>query len=205
VNGSFESPLVTVGGFANFPGGSTAINGWTVVGVDSSVVSGTFMQGSIVFQAQDGNQWIDMAGETSNNSSSGVMQDVATTPGATYLLSFYVGSATDGVLFFAATVDLTIGSGTRTSYKNPTAPTDKLDWLKFTVPFVATNSITNIKFQNGSASNNYLAALDNVTLEEVPGSVVPEVNGLMTWLVLAACASTFVGVKRTFFRPLQAI
>jgi hypothetical protein len=40
VNGSFENPTVPVGSFINYVGGSTAITGWTVVGVDSSVVSG---------------------------------------------------------------------------------------------------------------------------------------------------------------------
>ena len=70
LNGSFEVPLVPNGSFTNFPGGSTAITGWTVVGVDSAVTSGTFMQSGITFQAQAGNQWIDLAGVTSNSMSS---------------------------------------------------------------------------------------------------------------------------------------
>ncbi len=97
VNGSFEVPMVPAGGFINYVGGSTGITGWTVVGVDSSVISGTFTQAGIVFQAQNGLQWADLAGVTSNSSSSGVRQNVATTIGGVYELSFYVGSAPGGV------------------------------------------------------------------------------------------------------------
>ncbi len=43
----------------------------------------------------------------------GVTQDVATTIGQTYLLNFYVGSATDNALIFASTVDLSINGGPR--------------------------------------------------------------------------------------------
>ncbi len=167
VNGSFEVPIVPSGGYINYAGGSTAITGWTVVGVDSSVISGTFTQSGIVFQAQNGNQWTDLAGITSNSSTSGVRQNVATTIGAVYQLSFYVGSATGGGIFFPATVDLSIDGGARVGYFNPTGPSNMLNWKLFTVQFTATGSTTSITFFNGSAANNYLSALDNVSMTEV--------------------------------------
>ncbi|MBI5763033.1 MAG: DUF642 domain-containing protein [Planctomycetes bacterium] len=166
VNGSFEVPIVPSGGFTNFAGGSTGITGWTVVGVDSSVVSGTFTQSGIVFQAQSGNQWTDLAGVTSNSSTSGVTQNVATMIGGVYQLSFYVGSATGGP-FFPATVDLSINGGARVGYTNPIGPTNMLNWKLFTVPFTATSTTTTITFFNGSAANNFLCALDNVSITEV--------------------------------------
>jgi len=168
VNGSFEDPTVPVGGFINFGGGSTAITGWTVVGVDSSVVNGTFTQSGIVFQAQDGNQWSDLAGVTSNSMTSGVMQGIATMIGQAYEVSFYVGSATDNYFFFPGTVDLSIDGGARVSYTNPTAPANMLDWKLFTVQFTATSTTTNLTFFNGSAANNFLGAIDNVSLTAVP-------------------------------------
>jgi len=168
VNGSFESPVVPVGSFTDFAAGSTAITGWTVVGVDAAVVNTSFMQSGITFQAQDGNQWLDLAGVTSNSMLSGVSQDVATEVGRAYLLSFYVGSATDNVFFFPSTVDLSINGGARVGYTNPAVPTDRLDWLLFTVQFTATSTTTNITFYNGGASNNFLNALDNVSLTAVP-------------------------------------
>lgn len=165
VNGSFEDPVVAVGGFTNFAAGSTAITGWTVVGVDSAVTSGTFTQNGITFQAQDGNQWLDMAGITSNSMSSGVTQDVTTIIGGNYLLSFYVGSASDDRFFFPSTIDLSINGGPRVSYTNPNAPNNMLDWKLFTVGITATSTTTNITFFNGSAPNNFLGGLDNVSLE----------------------------------------
>jgi hypothetical protein len=167
VNGSFEVPTVPFGGFTNFAGGSTAITGWTVVGVDSSVISKTFTQAGIVFQAQDGNQWLDLAGVTSNSSSSGVRQNVATMIGGVYELRFYVGSATGGGIFFPATVDLSINGGARVGYPNPTGPSNMLNWKLFTVEFTATSATTTVTFFNGSAANNYLCALDNVSITEV--------------------------------------
>ncbi|QDV89856.1 hypothetical protein RAS2_09310 [Phycisphaerae bacterium RAS2] len=178
VNGSFETPVVPIGGFNNYPAGSTAITGWTVVGVDSSVVNGSFTQAGITFQAQNGNQWIDLAGVTSNSSSSGVTQNIATTIGGVYQLSFYVGSATGGGIFFPATVDLSINGGARVSYFNSTGPTNMLNWKLFTVQFTATSAATTITFYNGSASNNFLSALDNVSVEAVVGCACPgDMNG----------------------------
>jgi len=174
VNGSFEDPTVPSGGYINYPAGSTAITGWTVVGVDSAVVSGTFTQSGITFQAQDGIQWIDLAGVTSNSNSSGVTQDVATMIGGVYELSFYVGSATDNSLFFASTVDLSIDGGGRVGYTNPTAPSNMLDWKLFTVEFTATSTTTHLTFFNGSAPSNYQCGLDNVSVRvlcQCPGDM----------------------------------
>ena len=89
-NGSFETPTVPVGSFSNFPTGSIAITGWTVVGPPVSVVSGSFTSGPFSFPAQDGIQWLDLTGPTSGGG--GVEQAVTTTPGQTYDLSFYVGN-----------------------------------------------------------------------------------------------------------------
>src|SRR5690606_12309030 len=66
-NGSFEAPISPAGSYINYPAGSTAITGWRVVGVDSAVVSTAFVQSGITFQAQHGNQWIDLAGVDSNS------------------------------------------------------------------------------------------------------------------------------------------
>ncbi|HME71864.1 MAG TPA: hypothetical protein VKM54_18635, partial [Myxococcota bacterium] len=74
-------------------------------------VSGTFVQSGITFQAQDGNQWIDLAGVTSNSMTSGVTQNISTTIDQSYDVTFYVGSTTDNTLFFPATVDLSINGG----------------------------------------------------------------------------------------------
>ncbi len=186
-NGSFEFPAVPNGSFTNFGAGSTAITGWTVVGVDSSIVSATFMQGGVTFQAQAGIQWADMAGVTSNSSSSGLRQLVTTVPGQEYLLEFYVGSATASPFFFPATVDLSIDGGARVSYFNPTGPANTLDWKHFSVPFTAVGVMTSLTFFNGSASNNFISPLDNVTLTaSVPESPALPLLGIANVLGLAS-------------------
>ena len=173
VNGSFETPVAPVGGTSTYPGGSTAITGWTVVGVgpDSvSLVSTSFTQSGVTFQAQNGQQWTDLAGHLSNAQTSGVTQSIVTAPGGLYSVSFYVGSADDNVnnFFFPATIDLSINGGPRVPFTNPIAPPNQLNWQQFIVPFVATGSSTNLTFYNGGASNNFLSALDNVVVDVVP-------------------------------------
>jgi len=166
VNGSFENPSVTAGTYTNFGAGAN-IGGWTVVGVDSALVNSAVQRG-ITFQAQNGSNWIDLAGENSNSRNSGVTQTLSTTMGALYELKFHVGSATDNMFFFQSTVDLSINGGTRVSFTNPSAPANMLDWKLFMVPFTATSTTTNLTFFNGSAQNNFLSGLDNVSITAVP-------------------------------------
>ncbi len=185
-NGSFEDPVVTVGFYKNFLSGSTEITGWKVVGIDSSVANGTFVQSGITFQAQDGVQWIDLAGITSNSKTSGVTQSFASSVGTEYEITFYVASATDRQLFFPATVELSINGGARSSYFNPAAPTTSLDWKLFTVDFVATTTTTSLTFFNGSESNNFLGGLDNVSVEAVAAPVPEPSEYAMLLMGLAA-------------------
>lgn len=183
VNGSFEDPVVPVGTYQNFIAGSTAINGWTVVGIDSAVVNTKYSQNGITFNSQHGNQYLDLAGVNSNSTSSGVTQTISTLVGVNYLVSFYVGSATDNFQHFPSTVDLTIDGGPRIGYTNPNAPTTSVDWKLFTVPFTAQNTTTTLTFQNGSASTNYLGALDNVSVTVSSVNAVPEPSSFAVFVL----------------------
>jgi hypothetical protein len=54
LNGSFETPTVPVGGFTDFPVGSSALTNWSVVGpagTNVSIVSGSFSQNGVSFPA----------------------------------------------------------------------------------------------------------------------------------------------------------
>lgn len=176
-NGSFEDPLVPNAFYTNFAAGSTGITGWKVVGVDTSIIDGDFTQNGITFQAQDGNQWADLAGVNSNSTLSGLTQTVTTIVGELYELSFYVGSATDGRFFFPTAVDVSIDGGGRTKFSNPNAPTNALDWMRFSLQFTATSAATSLTFFNGAAANNFNSAFDNVSLVQVSESV-PEPGSL---------------------------
>lgn len=173
LNGSFETPLVPVGGTTIFGAGSTSITGWTVVGVGAdsvALVSTSFAQSGVTFNAQQGQQWIDLAGNASNSQSSGVTQSIATVPGGSYEVSFYVGSADDVVnnFFFPSTIDLSINGGPRAHFTNPATPSNHLDWAQFVVPFTATGSSTSLTFYNGGTNFNFLSAFDNVVAVGVP-------------------------------------
>jgi hypothetical protein len=52
------------------------------------------MEGGFTWPAAVGQQWLDLTGDGSN-SVTGVQQTVATTPGSTYTLTFYVGNPND--------------------------------------------------------------------------------------------------------------
>jgi hypothetical protein len=177
-NGSFEQVTVGAGSFANLSGGSTALTGWTVVGSLVTVINTSYVESGITFNAQSGSQWLDLTGPASNLASNGVTQDVPTTIGEFYRLSFWVGSATNNFNIFASTVDLSIGGGPRLSFTNPTAPRSSMDWQLFSADFVATSALTNITFLNGSGPNNNLSGLDNVTLEVIPAPSAVALLGL---------------------------
>ena len=68
------------------------------------------------------------------------------------------------------------------SYFNPKAPSNRLDWRLFTVQFTAISPTTNNTFFDGSAANNFISPLDNVSLTAVavlePATVILGVMGL---------------------------
>src|SRR5436190_7443231 len=83
-NGSFEDPDVPDGGYSDFCATSPCVGmvqgipGWTVVGTDVAVVDSGAADKGITFKAQDGNQWIDLAGISSNDLGTGMTQSVPT-------------------------------------------------------------------------------------------------------------------------------
>jgi hypothetical protein len=167
-NGSFEDPSIASGTYVNYGAGSTDITGWTVVGLLNSVVESSVVDRGITFSAQSGNQWLDLTGPGPNLNGNGITQALSTIMGQSYQLSFYVGSATDGVYYFPSTVDLSINGGSRISFTNTNSPTDLLDWQLFTSNFTASSAITDITFFHGGSTANHVAALDNVSITTIP-------------------------------------
>lgn len=167
-NGSFESPVVPAGSFTNFTVGTSTLTGWTVVGPTSqqvSIVSTTFSQGGVAFEAEDGSQWLDLTGDGSN-STEGVQQSVATTVGTNYDLTFYIGNTTGGGIFgTTSTVGLDINGSQVSSFTNSTADTTGLSWEQFSYDFTATGTSTSIGFVNLDPGSDNSNGLDNVDLE----------------------------------------
>jgi hypothetical protein len=191
INGSFEVPLVPSGGYTSFSSGSTAITGWTVIGpsgTEVALVSGAFTadgccpQTHFSFPAQDGAQWLDLTGVTSN-STEGVQQTVATAIGTNYQLSFWVGNVVDPRLtsaFFgiASTVEVDINGVLLGLFTNSSGSTTQT-WQQFSPQFVATGSSTTIAFINRDPLTDTQNGLDNVVLDVAPAAAVPEPASLL--------------------------
>ena len=171
---SFESPTIPPASFTNFNRDAT-FGGWTVVGPQVSIVSGTFAQNGISFPAEDGAQWLDLTGDGSNGSE-GVSQAVGTIPGHEYQLSFWVGNVNNagGIFGTTSTVDLMIDGGSHGAFTNScTTCATTLAWEQFTTSFVATGATTMVTFLNGDGLSDNSNGLDNVVLA-AGGTGVPE-------------------------------
>jgi hypothetical protein len=179
VNGSFESAAVPVGSGTSFAVGSNGIPGWTVVGpagTGVAIVSGTFTDSGIKFPAEDGSQWLDLTGVSSNNLE-GVSQTAPTVAGTTYTLTFWVGNIT-GLGGIYSSVGLKINGTPAGNYTNFT-PGTAMNWQKFSYSFIATSSTTAIEFDNLDPIDDDSNGLDNVDLE-VGGTAAPLPVNLLT-------------------------
>jgi hypothetical protein len=175
-NGSFETPTVPAGGFTAFSVGTPFFTGWSVIGppgTNVAVVSGTFSQNGVSFEAQDGNQWLDLTGDNSN-STEGVAQTATTIANHRYQLSYFIGNTTGGGIFgTTSTVQVQAGANTFT-HTNSNVDATALNWEQFTDSFVATGSSTLISFVNQDPPNDNSNGLDNVVLTDL-GPVPPAV------------------------------
>lgn len=196
-NGSFETPLVPAGGFTNFNSGSTAITGWTVVGPQVSVVSGTYASFGLTFPAEDGKQWLDLTGDASN-ALEGVEQAVATTPGSTYDLSYFVGNQVNpgGPYGTTSTVEvLADGSIVQKSTNSMGAGGAVQVWQQFTTSFVAASSSTNIEFLNLDPSSDNTNGLDNVVLTLGASTTATPEPSTSVLFALALCGLAFFNTR----------
>jgi hypothetical protein len=175
VNGSFEN-----GGFVDEgndtmspPVASTVITGWTVV---TDTIAWIGPKNPFGLTASDGDYFLDLTNYQPGAPFGGVTQSVATTPGATYRLSFDLGSGSFWGLPSAITASAAGASQTFTS-----TLTGLNNWEAHSLDFVATGPSTLITLQ-GVTGFNYIG-LDHVALTFVSGPGVPEPA---TWTMMIA-------------------
>ncbi len=171
-NPSFETIAGSTTSYLTVDAGdSTTISDWTVDtpsvyqggGGSVDVVSNDY------WNTEDGDYSIDLAGTT--GVPGGLYQDVATTPGVEYTLSFWSAvngdetpgnSHTMGVTVNGSTVDTVTALGVGRP----------LDWVQNTVTFTATSTTSKIEFDDTTPTDqNQGPALDNVSLIAVPDVV----------------------------------
>lgn len=182
-NGSFEDPVLAAGTALDVLGGdSTSIPGWTVLGINVLLIQTTytdppvFNSGIVQYNAQDGLNSVDLTGGGNSGPTDGIQQTVATTPGQTYDLSFYVGrtQSDNGNVHNQgpATADLSINGGASVGFTNANAvPAGYVGWEGFSVLLTAPTSSTTITFMNGNPegpTETDFAGLDNVSMVATP-------------------------------------
>ena len=184
-NGSFElaspgySPPTLRGSLQSLPDGSTAMLGWTVFGGPASdglawnpsLNTGPSSNG---MTAQNGIEFLDLTGFFDQKPYFGVSQTISTAPGQSYILSFYLGNASQydgGNSTIAAQVIAGPVTQTFTDNFAGTAP----EWTQYSVDFTAIADLTTISIQ-GTQGFAFIG-LDNVSVNVA--SAVPEPGSLI--------------------------
>jgi hypothetical protein len=164
-NGSFEKPVVADGQLQRFHTGDK-FSGWTVVGASGAVdvINKDFMFQGQNFPPKKGNQLLDLTGDS--DTATGVQQNVATNAGATYEVSFFLGSPYDttGQLGTSSTVHVLVDGNEAGSFTSPGKRGSNMHWRKFSTQFVAQKSSTAIAFINGDPQNDTANGLDGVSV-----------------------------------------
>lgn len=169
----FEADAVSPGTYNYIGGGQTLGSGaWQVTGADIGLIQNSYSEGSgppLVFNAHSGANSVDLTGVGNTGRADGVFQDVATTAGLTYDLSFYVGNANTAgtyAMYYEdpATVDLSINGGPRVSFVNSDITQNEVNWKLFNTSFIASGAITRIAFLNGNAPTDNFDGIDDISL-----------------------------------------
>jgi len=177
-NGSFEtgSFVADANGADVLPNGSTAIDGWTVMGGPSPPSGALAWIGSsntFGLSASQGSFFLDLTGDNNGPPFGGISQTIATTVGQTYLLTFDLGSSTtygvqDGVNVLAGNRANLFFTSTNTTSSNL--------WQAESLTFTANSLTTTLLFQ-GSQGTQYIG-LDNVAISDVPEPLTLSLFGI---------------------------
>ena len=136
------------------------ITGWTVITDTTAWIGATNPFG---LSASNGSFFLDLTNYQAGPPFAGMSQTIATIPGATYSLSFDLGSST----FWGRPDSITASAaGTSQTFTSPSTGGNN-DWQSVLMQFVASSTTTTVLLQ-GASGFNYIG-LDNVDVEFVSG------------------------------------
>ncbi len=154
--------------------GSAAMPGWTVIGgpADGSDGLGWVSNAnSYGTTAETGSDFLDLTGYRDSAPYFGVTQTVATTVGASYALTFWLG-VDNGNAYYTGPIGVSVTAGATTQTIENVSPTGSGNqWVEETVDFTATSTASAISIQ-GVQGDHYIG-LDNVAVEQTG----PGING----------------------------
>ena len=133
---------------------------------------------------------MDLTGEGNQGTTNGIKQSVATLPGSSYTLTFWVGhqySLAPGYLGGPGAVGLYLNGLSVGSFANSRDTFEDVNWMPFSYTFTASGSQTVSAFLNDTPVGNNYSGLDNVSLVAdvpEPGSLALSVIGLVGILLV---------------------
>jgi|HubBroStandDraft_1064217.scaffolds.fasta_scaffold235244_2 uncharacterized protein (TIGR03382 family) len=193
-NGSFENTNGTfvgdVNNVDNLASGSSAIPGWTTT-------NGTFTAwiengNPYGISAENGSFFLDLTGYTDSVTYGGVMQSFATTPGASYVVTFQLGYGGDSTAFEGPVSVTASAAGFTGTFTSASGAPNPAVWDLETFGFTATSSTTTLNITGKSTAGGDYIGLDNVDVEPASVSTVPEPStfalafagvGLLGWMM----------------------
>jgi choice-of-anchor C domain-containing protein len=162
VNGSFESPSIwQTNQLVEYEAGSTAIPGWSIGGNSIDLV------GENYWQAEDGDQSIDLSGSAPGS----VSQTVATTPGQNYTLTWYMAGNTNcGQAIKTMDVSWNGTLVDAPTFNDSGDSNGSMGWEQMQLNVTATGASSVVEFADATPDMSECGAtLDNVSL--MPASI----------------------------------
>jgi uncharacterized protein (TIGR03382 family) len=181
VNGSFEDGAFVDEGndIMSLAAGSTTITGWTVISDTTAWVGAA---NPFQVMPNNGVRFVDLTDYAAGGPFAGMQQTVATVVGATYLLSFDLGSSN---LYGQPSAITASAAGSEQTFTSPTTGGSNNDWEIFSLAFTAVSGTTTVSLQ-GQTGLLYIG-LDNAVLIQ---TAVPEpATGALALLGVGALAA----------------
>ena len=154
VNGGFEAPAISNPSFSTFQ----SIPGWT-----TAFGPGIEIQNHVAGSPFEGNQFVEL----DSSANSGMYQDLATTVGQLYSLSFAY-SPRPGIAANSNGIDVLWGGALVSSIAQSGIGLSDTVWQVFRFDVFATSSTTRLQFNATGNSDSVGGYLDNVAVNAVP-------------------------------------